>query len=448
MMAPRRSLNRREALQIIGGGLGSAALGGGCLPRNNRCAQGPTEPAGGAPGSPQALLAGIDTFVVVMLENRSFDHFFGALRLDAGYPHAGVIDGLRGDEMNLDENGNAIHAHRAGHFQPDDAGPAHDWDSCRKAWNGGRNDAFAMVNPGPYQDRVMGYYDREFLPFQYALADRYTVCERWFSSVMGPTFPNRFYLNAATSEGLKANRPLIGSGPMTIWEAMSKGCWSAKNYSASVVPWFSVAFAGKAWSGNDAMVPEHIESFFADARDGNLPNFALVDPDYKRNDHHPPHDFLLGEIFLAGVFRALAESPQWPRMLVVFTYDEHGGFFDHVPPPTTVDQRAEFRQLGFRVPALVMGGMVRPAHLDATVFEHVSILATLRTRFGIESLNARMDAARDLSPCIDPDLAQAPAPPPRDLPQLEMAASRVPDDEGVRRWLPAIQELDAVKISR
>jgi phospholipase C len=249
----------------------------------------------------------------------------------------------------------------------------------------------------------MGYHRRDRLPVLYDLADRYVVCDRWFSSVMGPTWPNRFCLHAATAMGRKKNGQPVGlTAPPTVWERMAERCWTAKNYYAGAIPWYSVAFPAKSFSGNDAVSPEPIDRFFADAERGELPHFAIVDPDFQVNDAHPPHDLDLAEVFIASIHRALAAGPQWARSLLVVIFDEHGGFFDHVPPPLVPDPDPEFRRLGFRVPAVVMGPSVRRGAVISTPFDHVSILATLAVRYGIASLGPRMDAAADLSSCIDP----------------------------------------------
>lgn len=422
-------ISRRAALGRIGLGLGAAALGGGCAPGRDHCEAGPSAPAAGpdldASGAPtpQRLLAGIDTFVVLMMENRSFDHFFGALALDPDYPSRHVVDGITGEEANEDEDGNPIIMHRTDNV--DHHGPLHTWVAAHAAFADGKNDGFVRINEVENVRRdAMTFHDRSQLPLSYALADQFTVCDRWFSSVLGPTWPNRFYLHAATSGGLTTNDPLT-DGPPTIWEQLGKGCWSSKAYAAGPAHWYHAAFRGMPLLGNDPMIATRIETFFREAREGNLPNFCLIDPDFWSSDLHPPHSLALGEALIASVVRAMQESPQWKRSLLVITFDEYGGFFDHVPPPPVVDPRPEFRRLGFRVPSIVIGPTVRRGQVVSTTFEHVSIAATLRTRFGIESLGPRMDAAADLSSCIDPALVGVPSGPMGKLPRLELDHRRV-----------------------
>jgi phospholipase C len=365
------------------------------------CQGGPRGPDGTTPATAtSALLSHVDHLVVVVMENRSFDNFLGGLRLDPAYPGAALVDGLTGEECNPDADGNMVKTcQQTGNGTLD---PRHDWVSSRAAFNVGRNDGFVRANPGAAQAEVMGYLGRDQLPFLHALAAQSTVCDRWFSSVMGPTWPNRFYLHAGTSQGRTKNRPMGLGAPATLWERLGERCWSGKNYYAGAIPWYSVAFPTKSFSGTDAMVPEPVDGFFRDAAAGNLPNFSIIDPDFELNDGHPPHELALAEAFISSIHRALMAAPTWSRTLLVVTFDEHGGFYDHVAPPLVPDPDPNFQQLGFRVPAIVAGPMVRAGQVVSTPFEHLSIAATLRARFGIESLGMRMDAANDLGACIDP----------------------------------------------
>jgi phospholipase C len=466
---PSQDFTRRQALQALGVGLGAVVSGTRCMPKAIQC---------GAPApSRSALLADINAIVVVMMENRSFDHHFGALRADPAYPGAATIDGLHGEERCPDLAGHDVEAWRLTGVEPRYI-PTHRWDACHMAFDEGRNDGFVRASIGAGVNQVMGYHDRVQLPVQYALADQFTVCDRWFSSVMGPTWPNRFYLQAATSEGRRENKPMGFGAPATLWERLGDKCISNRNYFAAPAPWYAAAFPAKAFSGNDAVTAARIEDFFRDARTGNLPEFSIIDPDFLSNDGHPAHDLALSEVFISSVYRAMAESPQWSRSLLIVTYDEHGGFFDHVAPPQTQDPIADFRQLGFRVPALAIGPTVWRGKVVSTPFEHVSVAATLAARYGIESLGPRMDASSDLSSCIDPARVGSPLPPPKAPPlvevtaaqltaalaqppsQVELAAAiddhQVPEamvdprssSERLDGWLRHAQELEAVRVLR
>ncbi|WP_437683147.1 alkaline phosphatase family protein [Sorangium sp. So ce131] len=384
------------------GGGGAGGAGGGA--QIDRCAQ-PSDL------SPAELLAPISTIVVLCMENRSFDHYLGALRLKEGRQ----LDGLTGMEWNVAPDGSLIAPFQLDNFTPAD--PPHSWDAAHAQWNQGLNDGFVTAHAGPDQRDVMGYHVREQLPILYALADVSAVCERWFSAVLGPTWPNRFYLHGATSQGVSSNTPLRSF--TSVFELLSDAGISNRNYYHDV-PWCSGAyFKFKGVSG--------IERFFEDAAAGVLPAFSIIDPQFfgaTANDDHPDHDVQLGQVLLASVYNALARSPQWGQCLLVVTYDEHGGFFDHVPPPATTDDDPRFAQLGFRVPSIVAGPFVRRGCAVSTVLDHVSIARTLETRFGIPSLNARQRGTSDLSCCIDPALLRDPQAPIL-LPEVNISLSQL-----------------------
>jgi len=447
-------LTRREALRGIGVAVGAATLGCGTShssgegehPDAAGTPDGDVDaPPGAADASPAdappadacaatssmtaaQLLAGIDTIVVLCMENRSFDHYLGSLKLVEG--RAGV-DGLTGNESNPAPSGPAVVAHPLDTYTPAD--PPHDWNSCHTQWNSGANDGFVKAHAGSSQADVMGYYVRSQIPITYALADQSAMCERWFAAVMGPTWPNRFYLHCATSGGQKSNLPSFGV--KSIFAQLADAKISSMNWFHDVA-WAAAAY-GKV-GGNDT-----IEKFFAAAKAGTLPSFSIIDPHFignGANDDHPSHDVRMGQALIASVVNAMAQSPHWPRSLLVVTYDEHGGFFDHVPPPTTVDERADFQQLGFRVPTLVVGPTVRRGCTIDTTFEHSSIAATVAARWGLTPLNDRAKAAADLSACIDPGALDSPHPPPV-LPTMTISKKAL----AARPHAPAHEELlDAI----
>ena len=401
---------RRQVLRGMGALVGAAAAGCG------RGAMSPLGEEGGTnlddpferpkadPGeptpaptpelSPAELLAGIDTFVVLCMENRSFDHFFGSLKLIEGRP----VNGLTGAETNLTVGGVPVSPYLLEDFTPED--PPHGWDSSHAQWNQGAMDGFVKEHAGADEAQVMGYHVRSQLPAIYGLADEFALCDAWHCSVLGPTWPNRFYLHNGTSGGLKSNTPLFGA--TSVFNLLADAGVPARTY------FHDLPFQGGYFNFENLA---GIEQFFADAATGSLPAFTLIDPKFQgadANDDHPDHDVQLGQALIASIYAALAQSPQWDRMMFVITYDEHGGFYDHAPPPVTSDERADFRQLGVRVPGVVAGPQIRPGAIVSNVFEHVSILSTLTTRFGLAPLNQRVSAAKDLSACIDPSLIMAP----------------------------------------
>ncbi len=386
------------------------------------------ECGGGAERTPEQLLAGIDHVIVLMMENRSFDHYFGARKLVEGQ----AIEGLGGTESNLNLDLEPVTVFQMEELEPLD--PPHEWDSCHFAFNLGENSGFVFENekknPG-FGAQAMGYYVREQLPVTYGLADNFTVCQRWHASVMGPTWPNRYYLHACDSDGGKSNFPT----PFltTLWHRCDEAGITSRMYWSDV-PWVTGAFPliPTVWNKlaedfegfnlNALTNPYNMDRFFEDCAAGDLPNFAILDPGFTSNDDHPSHNVQLGQILIGAVYKALAESPVWAKTLLVITYDEHGGFYDHVVPPEATDERPEFRQLGFRVPSLVIGPSVRRGCVNDLQFEHCSVGKTLMVRFGLAPLNDRMAAARDLSSCIHPDYIDDPQPGPP-VPLLDASIS-------------------------
>lgn len=382
------------------------------------------------PGDSAAALAGIDHVIVVMMENRSFDHYLGSLKVVEGRD----IEGLTGDESNPDPDGNPVTVfHLEENCQED---PPHGWGSSHDQFADGTNQGFCQEHwdrVGPEQGAwAMGYYTRDQLPIHYALADHFCVPDHYFCSVMGPTWPNRLYGQSASSDGEQGNN--IDAAPFpqkTIFEAIAEGGLEWRYY------YTDVPFVGLY---EDHWQTDHIgvvEDFLADAAAGDLPAFTWIDPGFGFNDDHPPHHPGLGQMFLALIYEAVARSPAWDRTLLLITYDEHGGFHDHVPPPTTADERASkgFDQLGFRVPALVCGPWVKQGTVS-TVFDNTSILRLVCELFDLPLWNERLEGIASLEDCLDRDRMDRNEPlEPAVLPTFEVPESEITDDcqyEGLR----------------
>ncbi len=392
-----KKVDRRTLLKTLAAGAAAPMLPG-CDPQTG-------EPPGEV--TAELIRERIDTVVYLMMENRSFDHYLGALTLEEGRDD---VDGLDASMSNPNLAGEDVFVHPAdGHCIAD---PPHSWNSSREQFNDGANDGFVRKHEGNHPSeghRVMGWFGRADLPATYAMADAGVVCDRWFCSLMAQTWPNRFYYLAAQNGGGMSNQPPDEDFPH-IFESLG----------AAGVPW-ACYFGNLPFSfllrdltlANDEYRP--LEDFFADAEAGLLPPVTYVDPIFGRNDDHPPAHPLAGQILIASVYEALARGPHWDRCLLVVTYDEHGGFFDHVPPPLAADDRPEtgHDQLGFRVPTVVAGPWVKQGGVDSTEFDHTSCLKFLQTLHGMEPLTARDGAANDLTGLLDADrlLANDPAPP-------------------------------------
>ncbi len=424
-------MRRRDALKTLGGLAGLAGMSK-FLPA---CSDGDDGPVG------------ITTYVYLMLENRSYDHVFGARSMLEGKPGDGLLETM----TNPDAGGSPVGLYRPTNTISsicvvDD--PAHGWETSRAQFNAGQNDGFVSVHQAKYGSGAspMQYLTRVEQPVSWALADAYTSCDRWFCSVMGPTIPNRFYWHAATSCGFKSNAVLDDPTPLsleTIYHRLvAKDIpWAYYYSSLPLVPAMNQRLVPELRLSNEVITQSvrpfgdtDVEAgrFFMDAAAGTLPPVCYIDPFFYLNDDHPPAHPLLAQQLIAAVYRALATSPQWKNCMLVITYDEHGGFFDHVPPPRTVDDTVtkypldengspatDFEQLGFRVPTMVIGPYVKKGHVSSVQYDHTSALKQLATAFDLEPLNARMAAANDLTDCIDMDrLARGDWAEPIELPEI------------------------------
>lgn len=391
----RPELTRRDALKGLSLAAATAAVA--CRP---------DEPDGKEPPPLEGfdlLRSRIDVVVVLIMENRSFDHVFGALTLEEGRTD---VDGLLATTSNPHPDGYPVTAFHTGIDCIAD--PPHSWDGSHAQFNDGANDGFVREyedrEPGLGQE-AMGYLNRADQPASYALADAYTLCDRWFCGLLGPTQPNRFYFHCGESGGAISNDvvALKGGGQPSIYKVMEA--------------------AGKTWAAYYANLPgvlllpdmpyddpgvKPILQFFADAEAGTLPNLVFLEPAFGRADDHPPAHPLAGQIFIAQMYEALASSPQWERIAFFVTYDEHGGFHDHVPPPKAADERAVlgFDQRGFRVPGLVIGPWVKPGHVSHVTYDHTACLAFIEQLFQVGPLTEASAAADPMLDCFDVEAMQ------------------------------------------
>ena len=331
-----------------------------------------------------------------MMENRSFDHLLGWTGTDGDYLEAGrsrygngfTIDG-RQDLTYRDPQGQEV----ATYWLPGATGQQFPYQGCGEGipghgWNAGRAQrARGFLGRGSGNDQfALGYYRAVDMGLFDQMVRRFTTADRWFSSLLGPTFPNRQYLYAAQSGGQKGDPGPLKPGifPLpTIWDNLRRAKVPIGYYHTDL-PILAL------WGARFFDVVHPLESYFEDATAGKLANVVMVDPGFQiaqRTDDHPVGDIRTGQRWIRAIFQAFAESPQWERGLFVLVYDEWGGFFDHVDPPVVADDRrtskslTNFGQLGFRVPAIVASPYARPGFADHTQYDHTSILRMLEWRF-------------------------------------------------------------------
>jgi phospholipase C len=419
-------MKRRDALKTIGGLAGAAGVAR-FLPGCGDSDDGPV---------------GITTYVYLMLENRTYDHVLGARAFD-GLPG----DGLRAGMTQTDVNGAEVPLFIPNPLEECALDPPHSWEASHAQWNNGAMDGFLRAHQMEHASTTarepLQYLTRTEVPITWALADAYTSCDRWFASVMGPTFPNRAYWHLGTSLGLDNNAAVTaaiaaGVPRPTIYNRLEAAQVDWAFYYGSYPVGSLLAAAGpyqldvgpNDGTGRIRRFGDErggLGQFFSDAAAGKLPAVTYIDPAFDMNDDHPPVHPILAQQLIASIYTALAKSPQWKNVMFVITYDEHGGFYDHVPPPTTIDDTLDqfgvpgFQQLGFRVPALVMGPYAKRGYVSSVQYDHTSALKHLQNAFDLEPLNLRVDAANDLTDCIDLDRLERGEPAaPIELPQLDV----------------------------
>ena len=378
-------------------------------------ANGELEPFAEHPQPPldPGRLSNIDHIVVLMMENRSFDHMLGYLSKHGGRVD---VDGLRGGERNHYAGRDYLSQPLPGTQFP--VGPCHDYKCVLAQVNDGKLDGYVAdfapraENKGVDPGDVMGYYQAHQVPVYDALARHFLLCQRWFCSHPGPTFPNRFYsltarLNRDATGAFEVDNPDFGNlSPVftkTIFDHLTDQGVSWRYYEHGYC--FLRLFERYTFDDTDIVdARDPVSGFFAAAEAGTLPSVSFIDPDFidvpPGNDDHPPTDIALGQLLIARVVRALINGPLWSKTLLVITYDEHGGFYDHVPPPLAAPVSAGIDRYGPRVPAVVVSPWVDRGKVSDIVFDHTSILKTIARRFlGARppDLGERMAAASDLS---------------------------------------------------
>jgi phospholipase C len=362
---PRR-LTRRGFLQRAS--LGGAALLGGYGTRAFAAAN--TSP------SPRAALP-IEHVIISCQENRSFDHYFGYAP-----PVQAAGFGPDANYSQPDGNGGVVVPYEFTALSTDDVG--HSWTDVHGEWNNGAMDGFYTTDG----NAAMGYYTAAELPFYYSLLDEFTLCGNYFCSLLGPTWPNRFYFAAGTSGGITTNG-VWGFGvfdyPIILDLLDAAGVsWKVYNITWDSVPFGNTDNVFVFWKryAHDKRTHGTRGDYFSDLKHGRLPQVSWIIPSFARGlDEHPPADVSVGMGIQEDLITALRHSSAWPRSVFFLTYDEHGGYFDHVAPP-----QLDAFGLGIRVPMWVISPLAKRAHLESTVYEHTSTLKFLERLFALPTL--------------------------------------------------------------
>ena len=438
------------------------------------------------------LLPQIKHIVVLMMENHSYDNYFGML---AGRGEGFILgpDG-RPEAANLDTAGDSVRCYRQPSTNQVPDVPCQSWHATRLQWNDGKMDGFVTstqeLMPEAQAAVAMGYWSEQDLPFYYGLARTFPLADHWFSSCLGPTFPNRRFLIAGTANGLVDDLPfhLIDyPAAGTIFDMLTRHGISWVNYhpvaadqsrfrrlaryrhrmtrrrlSALHRGFRTVTDGVKDIQFTADLFPfgiarhmlhaRSLERFFNDADHGTLPAFSIVDPSFDDFSEENPQDIAKGESFAAEVINRVMHGQGWPHTLLIWTYDEHGGYYDHVAPPEAVppddvegrslavrpswlgvvhkmlfprlakdaeDPSGEplrYDRYGFRVPAVLVSPYARPDCVLSEVFDHTSVLKLVEEKWNLPALTRRDAAAMSPIGALDFDTPPAFLDPP-DLPE-------------------------------
>lgn len=349
--------------------------------------------------------------IVVMKENRSFDHLLGGLSAQNAQ-----VEPVPANFSNLDARGASVMPHRAGTTCLK-TNPQHQWAGMHRVVNGGAMDGFVRNAASLVDDghAALAQFTAEDLPFYHWLANTWALNDRHFASLRSGTFPNRDFLLLATNDGVRETGTTFPNAKTpTLFDSLD----------AAGLTW-AVYSDGEPLSGALGWSSNHrgcscLEDLFARLESGKLPNVVFVDATPEKTDDHPPADVQRGEAWLRDLYVRVTASPQWPRTAMIWAYDEGGGFFDHVPPP---DQACvarpglddAFHELGPRVPLVVISPYAKPHFVSHVVQEHTAITRFIETLFALPALTSRDANSPALLDAFDfscsPPMLSPPPPP-------------------------------------
>jgi phospholipase C len=395
----------------------------------------------------------IDTIVVLMQENRSFDHYFSEL---PKYLGRNDIQVAPANASNPDKAGGMTGMHVRQHApRMCNRDVNHEWPGSHLEWNNGANDGFFEANDEPNKmpaeiysgDRALWWYDQRDIPFYYELAKTFAIGDHYHCSLLGPTWPNRMFLYSGTSFGMTYNNfpdnaayefPLHD---MSIADMLEKRHVDWIIYTDAGTPGLGVVHGAAGFTRWDRRPVAPLADFYAKAAAGTLPPFMFVDARLDKenaqigDDEHPPGDVQVGQKFVYDVVKALTTSPQWKRLALFITYDEHGGFYDSVPPPSACKPDSlplkhemgdttpgELDRLGFRVPVFVVSPYAKKGYVAHGIYDHSSILRFIESKFRLPALTARDANAEPMSEFFDWKNPAFMTPPTFAAPPIDQAA--------------------------
>jgi phospholipase C len=325
----------------------------------------------------------VSNIVIVLQENHTFDNYFGT------YPGA---EGISGKSICLPEkagSSNCISPFHDANLTPVDMN--HNWTSAHADYDGGKMDGFVYSEGN---SETMGYYVRGDIPHYWSIADNYVLCDHYFTSAMSESAPNHLFLVAGTCGGIiDDNVPKTLRFPPIFQQLDRNGItWKVYGFTNWYKSFRYVQNTPKAQRNFSSSAA----SFIQDLKTGNLPQISWI-IGAPGGDEHPPSNITLGENSVANdIINAIGTSPIWKSAAIFVTWDDFGGFYDHVAP-AQVDQFG----YGFRVPCLIVSPYAKKGFVDSTVNDHSSILKFVEMRFSLQPLSSRDKAANDFSEAFD-----------------------------------------------
>ena len=331
----------------------------------------------------------IEHIVLVMMENRSFDHYLGWMHQADGR-QAGLT---YQDALGASHSTYPLAPDYQGCGHPD---PDHSYTGGRIEYNNGQCNGW--LRAGQNDVYSIGYYTQADLPFLGQAAPAWTTCSRYFAATMAETYPNRIYQHAAQTDRL-TNTTAISTLP-TIWDRLTAAGISGRYYFSDV-PMLAL------WGAKYLPISRPLAQFLADCAAGTLPQVSFVDPRFldessgTSGDDHPHADIRNGEVFLNLIYEAVTASPNWANTVLVINYDEWGGFFEHVPPQFAPDNNPATALRGFRVPCLLISPFARRSYITRTIFDHASVLKMIEWRWNLQPLTLRDALANNFASALD-----------------------------------------------
>ncbi len=417
----RTEVSRRRMLQGMLATAGVAAAGAGV---STWLAQSPARAAGlilppgtrPDPSKPEGVdtLPEIEHIVIYMQENHSYDQYFGMLGRGDGFT---LGPGGVPINSNPDLQGQPYAVYHAESTCDPVISGDHSWNAEHISFNHGAMDGFIRASNSP---NIMGYYDETNLPFYYGLAKTFPICDRWFCSVMGPTHPNRRFLQAGTSVGIVQTSatevlatPNAPNG--TIWDRLDDHGITWKDYAIDIGDIFLFPTSDlKAFAAKTLDNRKHFPDFLADCLADTLPQVCILSPGIHDQYDEGSRDVQNGEAYSSSIINAVLASPAWRKTAMFFCYDENGGGYDHVPPPAAVapdniapritvppDEPGDFAQYGIRVPGFVISPFAKRDYVSHVLHDHTSILKFIETKFNLGALTYRDANADNLLDSFD-----------------------------------------------